>query len=107
MSPLHRARSASRSKPGLGAVRGSGKPTGPGDESATGSVNFFLVTPLESDAVHPPAFSHGVTSFLWALWLGGMSVGMSRATAVVVAAVCGCAIFLFVRIYGEDDPRRP
>jgi hypothetical protein len=60
-----------------------------------------------------PAISHGVTSFLWALgyavfiWLGGMSVGMSRATAVVVAAVAGCAIFLFVRIYGEDDPRRP
>ncbi len=60
-----------------------------------------------------PAFSHGVTSFLWALglavfiWLGGMSVGMSRATAVVVAAVSGCAIFLYVRIYGEEEPRRP
>jgi hypothetical protein len=63
--------------------------------------------------VRLPAFSHGVTSFLWALvfalfiCFGGMSVGMSRATAVVVAAVAGCAIFLFVRIYGEDDPRRP
>jgi len=63
--------------------------------------------------VHLPAFSHGVTSFLWALglavfiWLGGMSVGFSRATAGVVAALSGCAIFLFVRIYGEDDPRRP
>ena len=67
----------------------------------------------QNPPVQLPAFSHGVTSFLWALalaafiWLGGMSVGMSRATAVVVAAVCGCAIFLFVRIYGEDDPRRP
>ena len=39
---LHRARSAGRSKPALGAVRGSGKPTGSVDESATGSVNFFL-----------------------------------------------------------------
>ena len=60
-----------------------------------------------------PAMSQGVTAFLWALGLalyiclGGMAVGMSRATAVVVAAVSGCAIFLFVRIYGEDDPRRP
>jgi uncharacterized membrane protein len=63
--------------------------------------------------MHLPAFSHGVTSFLWALFFalfivfGGMAVGMSRATAVVVAAVAGCAIFLYVRIYGEDDPRRP
>jgi len=74
-------------------------------------VNFFSGT--MTAAMRLPALSHGVTSFLWALglavfiWLGGMSVGMSRATAVVVAAVAGCAIFLFVRIYGEDDPRRP
>jgi hypothetical protein len=60
-----------------------------------------------------PAFSHGTTSFFWALglavyiWLGGMAIGMSRATAVVLAAVAGCAIFLYVRLYGEDDPRRP
>ena len=40
-SQLHRARSAGRSKPGPRAVRGSGKPTGPGDESATGSVNLI------------------------------------------------------------------
>lgn len=60
-----------------------------------------------------PAFSRGVTSFVWAfgfavfIWLFGEAVGMSRATAVVVAAVAGCAIFLYVRLYGEDDPRRP
>ena len=60
-----------------------------------------------------PAISHGVTSFIWAvalalfIYFGGMAVGMSRATAVVVAAVAGCAIFLFVRVYGEDDPRAP
>ena len=60
-----------------------------------------------------PAFSHGVTSFLWALgfglfiWLGAMSVGFSGALAFVVAAVAGAGIFLYVRIYGEDDPTRP
>ena len=60
-----------------------------------------------------PAMSQGVTAFLWALGLAlyicfaGMALGMSRATAVVVAAVAGFAIFLFVRIYGEDEPRRP
>jgi hypothetical protein len=59
-----------------------------------------------------PAFSHGVTSFLWALglalyiWLGGVAVGMSRGTATILAVVAGFGIFLFVRVYGEDEPRR-
>jgi len=67
----------------------------------------------QNAAVRLPALSHGVTSFVWAvtfaliICFGGIAVGMSRATAVVVAAVAGCAIFLFVRVYGEDDPRRP
>jgi SNF family Na+-dependent transporter len=60
-----------------------------------------------------PAMSQGVTAFLWAVGLAlyiclfGLAVGIPRATAVVVSAVAGCAIFLFVRIYGEDEPRRP
>jgi hypothetical protein len=57
-----------------------------------------------------PAFSHGVVSFLWALGfglfilLGGMAVGFTAADSFMVAAVAGAGIFLFVRIYGEDDP---
>jgi hypothetical protein len=60
-----------------------------------------------------PAFSHGVTSFLWAIlfafyiWFGGSLVGFSGALSFVVGCVAGCAIFLYVRIYGEDDPTRP
>jgi hypothetical protein len=51
-----------------------------------------------------PAMSQGVTAFLWALGLAlyiclfGMAVGVSRAASVVIAAVAGCAIFLFVRV---------
>jgi hypothetical protein len=58
-----------------------------------------------------PAFSHGVTSFLWAvlfalfILLGGMAVGFSAADAFIAAAVAGAGIFLYVRVYGEDDPR--
>ena len=40
-SLVHRARSASRSKPLLRAVGGSRRFTGEVDESATGSVNFW------------------------------------------------------------------
>jgi hypothetical protein len=58
-----------------------------------------------------PAVSHGVTSFLWAvgfavfIWIGGIAVGISGATSFVLGVVAGAAIFLFVRIYGEDTPR--
>jgi len=60
-----------------------------------------------------PALSHSVTSFMWALflglyiWLGGVAVGVNGAIAFVLAVVCGFAIFVFVRTYGEDSPRRP
>jgi hypothetical protein len=52
-------------------------------------------------------------SFVWAflfalyLWLGALAVGISGATAFILAAVAGCAIFLYVRLYGEERPRRP
>ena len=60
-----------------------------------------------------PAFSHGITSFLWAIgfgvfiWLGGIAVGFSGATSFVVGAVAAFGIFLYVRVYGEDEPKRP
>ena len=62
--------------------------------------------------LRPPSIAHGVQSFLWAftlgiiLWLGMLSVGVSGATAFIFAALAGGAIFLFVRLYGEDEPRR-
>jgi hypothetical protein len=57
-----------------------------------------------------PAFSHGVTSFVWAIvfglyiLLGGMAAGFSTAVSFVAAAVAAAGIFLYVRVYGEDDP---
>jgi hypothetical protein len=58
-----------------------------------------------------PSFDHGVVSFLWALffgaflYFGSLAVGVAAGTAIVVAVVSACAIFLVVRIYG--DPARP
>ena len=63
--------------------------------------------------LRPPSFDHGVISFVWALffalfiWIGGTAVGYGSAVSFIVAAVAGFLIFLFVRVYGEDEPRRP
>ena len=63
--------------------------------------------------LRPPSIAHGITSFAWAffffllIWIGGRSLGFSSSTMFIVAAVAGFLIFLFVRVYGEDEPRRP
>jgi hypothetical protein len=94
------------------------------DESATGSVNFFGPThtparlfalPLGSRAMHlrPPSIAHGITSFLWALffglfiWIGGQAVGLGSGVTFIAGCVSGFLIFVFVRVYGEDEPSRP
>jgi hypothetical protein len=62
--------------------------------------------------VRPPSIDHGVTSFIWALVLGVLlwafmiAVGVSKPTAFIIAAVAGCVMFLYVRLYGEDEPRQ-
>ena len=62
--------------------------------------------------LRPPSIDHGVVSFLWALglglfiWLGLVAIGVSKPTAFVLAALAFGAIFLFVRLYGEEEPRR-
>jgi hypothetical protein len=62
-------------------------------------------------AVHlrPPSIDPGVTSFLWAfalglfIWGGLLAVGVSQGTALVLALLSFGAIFLFVRLRGEDE----
>ena len=63
--------------------------------------------------LRPPSIDHGITSFLWALffglliWIGGAAVGFSSTITFIVGCVAGFLIFLLVRVYGEDEPRRP
>ena len=58
-----------------------------------------------------PSIDHGVASFVWALVLAGIlflglvGIGISSATAVILSLLAFGAIFLFVRLYGEDEPR--
>jgi hypothetical protein len=61
-----------------------------------------------------PGVPAGTSSFLWAvglglyIFLGGLSVSLaSPEVTLIVSVVAGCAIFAFVRNYGEDDPNRP
>jgi hypothetical protein len=62
--------------------------------------------------LRPPSIAHGVVSFIWGfllglyIWLGMLAVGVSGGTAFVLGAVSGAAIFLYVRIYGVEEPRR-
>jgi hypothetical protein len=63
--------------------------------------------------LRPPSVDHGITSFLWALffglfiWIGGVAAGFGSAVTFILGAVVGFLVFLFVRVYGEDEPRRP
>jgi hypothetical protein len=60
----------------------------------------------------PPSIDRGVTSFLWAIGLGAyiyygsLAVGVSSGSAFIFAALSAFAIFIFVRVNGEDTPPR-
>jgi CBS-domain-containing membrane protein len=61
--------------------------------------------------LRPPSFDHGLVSALWAIGLGiyillgAIAVGVDKATAFIVAPLAAAAIYLFVRVYGEEDLR--
>jgi hypothetical protein len=42
--------------------------------------------------------------FFFLLWIGMLAVGVSHATAFIISLVSAGAIFLFVRLRGEDRP---
>ena len=62
--------------------------------------------------LRPPSVDKGVSAFFWAfgffvfMWLGMIAVGVGKGTAFILSAVAGGAIFLYIRLYGEDRPTR-
>jgi hypothetical protein len=60
--------------------------------------------------LRPPSIDPGVIAFVWAVVLGAfvyfglIAVGASGAFAIVLAALSFAAIWLFVRLRGEDSP---
>jgi len=63
-----------------------------------------------SGSPRPPSIDHGVVSLLWAIgfalfiYFGLLAIGSSGAFSVVIALLAGGAIWLFVRLQGEDRP---
>jgi hypothetical protein len=61
--------------------------------------------------LRPPSIDHGVVSFLWGVglgafvWLGLVGIGVAKATALILGLLTAGAVFLLVRLYGEDEPR--
>jgi hypothetical protein len=62
--------------------------------------------------LRPPSIDRGISSFLWAagfglfIYLGLVAVGTNQGVAVILAALSFGAIFLFVRIFGEEELRQ-
>lgn len=61
--------------------------------------------------LRPPSLDHGTVSGAWAigfgliLLLGMLALDVGKGTAFIVAGVAAGAIFLFIRLYGEEDLR--
>ena len=57
-----------------------------------------------------PAIDQGKQAFLWSLffffllWPGMILLGVSGGTSLILSLVAAGAIFLFVRVQGEDRP---
>ena len=63
-------------------------------------------------APRPPSIDQGVVAFIWAaglavfIYFGLVAIGASDATSIVLALVSFAAIWLLVRLRGEDVPPR-
>lgn len=60
----------------------------------------------------PPSIDQGVIALLWAaglgvyIYFGLLAVGANGALAIVLTVVSAAGIWLFVRVRGEEQPRR-
>ena len=59
---------------------------------------------------NPPSIDQGVMAFVWAfllavyVYFGLLAIGAKSAFAIVMALLAFAAIWLFVRLRGEDRP---
>jgi len=61
----------------------------------------------------PPSIDRGTSAGLWAigfglyLFFGALAVGVGLGTSFIVSIVAMGLIFLYIRVYGADERRRP
>ena len=71
------------------------------------AVSLARIAPMH---FHLPSIDPGVMAFVWSLLLtlyiyfGLLAIGASGAFAIVMALVSFAAIWLFIRLRGEDSP---
>ena len=59
-----------------------------------------------------PSIDKGVSAFWWAfffflyLFFGMLAVGVAKGSALIFSALAGFAIFFYIRLAGEESPRR-
>jgi hypothetical protein len=59
-----------------------------------------------------PSIDKGVSAFWWAfffflyLFFGMLAIGMPRGSAFIFSALLGLGIFFYIRICGDESPRK-
>ena len=59
-----------------------------------------------------PSYDQGAHAFGWSvvfflyMWLGALAIEVPGGVALVVSLVLACAIFMFIRARGGNNPRR-
>jgi hypothetical protein len=59
-----------------------------------------------------PSVDKGVSAFWWAfffflyLFFGMLAIGIAKGNALIFSALLGFGIFFYIRISGEDSPRK-
>jgi hypothetical protein len=59
-----------------------------------------------------PSIDKGVSAFWWAfffflyLFFGMLAIGIPKGNALIYSALLGFGIFLYIRICGDESPRK-
>jgi hypothetical protein len=81
----------------------------PADFAPRSSDTSSKIAPVHLRA---PSVDKGVQSFLWALFFflylffGMLAIGVAKGNALIFSALAGFGIFFYIRIFGEESPRR-
>jgi hypothetical protein len=85
---------------------------GAGERGGFTAARRCAPTSIGGMHLRPPSFDHGTVSGLWGIGLGllillgSLALGVDAGTAFIIAGLAAAAIFIYVRLYGEEELRR-